>query len=34
MPLTERSRHKLYETFTARIDDEEAVEEMLSDFPA
>ena len=34
MPLTERSRHKLYETFTALIDDEEAVQEMLSDFPA
>lgn len=34
MPLTERSRHKLYETFTALIDDEEAVEEMLSYFPA
>jgi hypothetical protein len=25
MPLTERSRHKLYETFTALIDDETAV---------
>ena len=24
MPLTERSRHKLYETFTALIDDEDA----------
>ena len=34
MPLTERSRHKLYETFTARIDDETAVQEMLSYFPA
>jgi hypothetical protein len=27
MPLTERSRHKLYETFTALIDDETAVKE-------
>jgi hypothetical protein len=34
MPLTERSRHKLYETFTALIDDETAVQEMLSYFPA
>lgn len=34
MPLTERSRHKLYETFTALIDDEKAVQEMLSYFPA
>ena len=34
MPLTERSRHKLYETFTALIDDEDAVQEMLSYFPA
>lgn len=34
MPMTERSRHKLYETFTALIDDEEAVQEMLSYFPA
>ena len=25
MPMTERSRHKLYETFTVLIDDEEAV---------
>jgi hypothetical protein len=32
--MTERSRHKLYETFTALIDDEEAVQEMLSYFPA
>ena len=34
MPMTERSRHKLYETFTALIDDETAVQEMLSYFPA
>ena len=34
MPMTERSRHKLYETFTALIDDEKAVQEMLSYFPA
>jgi hypothetical protein len=34
MPLTERSRHKLYETFAVLIDDEEAVEEMLPYFPA
>lgn len=34
MSLTERSRHKLYETFTDLIDDEKAVEEMLSYFPA
>jgi hypothetical protein len=34
MPMTERSRHKLYETFTALIDDEDAVQEMLSYFPA
>ena len=34
MPLTKRSRHKLYETFTALIDDETAVQEMLSYFPA
>ncbi|NLD75048.1 MAG: hypothetical protein GX643_00110 [Acidimicrobiales bacterium] len=34
MPLTERSRHKLYETFTDLVDDEKAVEEMLSYFPA
>lgn len=34
MPLTERSRHKLYETFTALIDDEKVVQEMLSYFPA
>jgi hypothetical protein len=32
--MTERSRHKLYETFTALIDDETAVQEMLSYFPA
>ena len=34
MPMTERSRHKLYETFTALIDDETAVQEMLSYSPA
>lgn len=34
MSLTERSRHKLFETFTALVDDEQAVEEMLSYFPA
>ena len=34
MPMTERSRHKQYETFTALIDDETAVQEMLSYFPA
>ncbi len=34
MALTERSRHKLYETFTDLINDEKAVEEMLSYFPA
>lgn len=34
MALTERSRHKLYESFSVLIDDEQAVEEMLSYFPA
>ena len=34
MSLTERSRHTLYETFAVLIDDEKAVEEMLSYFPA
>lgn len=34
MALTERSWHKIYETFTTLIDDEQAVQEMLSYFPA
>ena len=34
MALTERSRNKIYETFNALIDDEQAVDEMLSYFPA
>jgi len=34
MSLTERSRHKLYETFTDLVGDDQAVEEMLSYFPA
>ena len=34
MALTERSRNKIYETFNTLIDDEQAVEEMLSYFPA
>ncbi len=34
MALSERSRHKIYESFSTLIDDREAVEEMLSYFPA
>ncbi len=34
MALSERSRSTIYQTFTTLIDDEEAVEEMLSYFPA
>lgn len=34
MPLTERSRSALFRGLTQIIDDEEAVDEMLSNFPA
>jgi len=34
MALTERSRHRLYEALGPIIDDEQAVQEMLSYFPA
>lgn len=34
LALTERSRNKIYESFSTLIDDEKAVEEMLSYFPA
>lgn len=34
MALTERSRHKLFEVFHDLVDDEQAVQEMLSYFPA
>ncbi len=34
MALTERSRSSLYQALTAVVDDEQAVQEMLSYFPA
>jgi len=34
MALSERSRHTLYESLSVLIDDDQAVEEMLSYFPA
>ena len=34
MPMTERSRAALFRTLSALTDDEEAVGEMLSQFPA
>lgn len=34
MAMTERSRHKLFETFSGLVGDEQAVEEMLSHFLA
>ena len=34
MPLSERSRAALYEALTTIVDDQEAVQEMLSQFPS